>query len=307
MRPLRDRLLVGLMALLPLTALAEPVGYVAAFDRLYRIDLATRQATAVGPIGFNDVDGLAFGPGGVLYGVADATVGPGSGISDLLITINTTTGAGTLVGPLTGLSGTGPGGNLDYGLAFTCDGRLWMSSDSTGQLWEVTPGTGQVRLVTNTATPLSGLAGWGNELFGVGVQTGFGNAAQQAAYRIEPSTGNVTLIGNLGVGDALSGAGADFDAAGVLWATLDSQPPDVDRPSRVARIELITGTATVTGNITGIADNISARGLAIGPTRGCNVVPIASDPSNVPGPGLPMLVLLGALSAAIGLRRLRPA
>src|SRR5690606_34571120 len=150
MRPLRDWLLAGLLTLLPLPVLADPLGYAVAFDTLYRVDLATGQATLIGPVNFNDVDGLAFGPDGTLYGVADATAGSGSGISDLLIRIDTGSGAGTLVAPLAGLANTGPGGSLDYGLTFTCDGRLWASSDSTGQFWEVTPGTGAVRLVANT-------------------------------------------------------------------------------------------------------------------------------------------------------------
>jgi hypothetical protein len=304
MRPLLDRLFAGLMLLLPLNALADPVGFVAGFDRLYRVDLGTGQATAVGAIGFNDVDGLAFAPDGTLYGVADATAGSGSGLSDLLIRINTTTGAGTLVGPLSGLSGTGPGGGLDYGLAFTCDGRLWMSSDSTGQFWEVTPASGQVRFVGNTGTSLSGLGARGNDVFGVGVQLGSGDASQQATYRVDLATAAVSRIGGLGVADTLSGAGADFDASGTFWATLDSQPPDFNRASRIARIDLISGSATVTGSVIGIQDNISARGLALAPPGGCTVIPVASDPSSVPGPGLPMLVLLGALAAAIGLRRL---
>ena len=246
MRPLRDWLLAGLLTLLPLMASADPLGYAVAFDTLYRVDLATGQATLIGPVGFNDVDGLAFGPDGTLYGAADATAGSGSGISDLLIRIDTNSGAGTLVAPLAGLAGTGPGGSLDYGLAFTCDGRMWASSDSTGQFWEVTPATGAVRLVANTGAPLSGLAANGEALYGIGVTQGSGNATQQALYQIDPETGAVTRIGSLGVGDTLSGAGADFDASGVLWATLDSQPPDFDRASRIARIDLTTGTATVT-------------------------------------------------------------
>jgi hypothetical protein len=169
MRPLRDRFLAGLLALLPLTSLAQPVGYAVGFDSLYRINLATGQTTAVGPIGFNDVEGLAFGPSGLLYGVADATAGSGSGITDLLIRIDTNTGAGTLIGAMPTLAGAGPNGNLDYGLAFTCDGRLWLSSDTTQQLWEVDPANAGTRLVGNTGRNISGLAARGNRLYGLSV------------------------------------------------------------------------------------------------------------------------------------------
>ena len=305
MRPLRDWLLAGLLTLLPLMASADPLGYAVAFDTLYRVDLATGQATLIGPVGFNDVDGLAFGPDGTLYGAADATAGSGSGISDLLIRIDTNSGAGTLVAPLAGLAGTGPGGSLDYGLAFTCDGRMWASSDSTGQFWEVTPATGAVRLVANTGAPLSGLAANGEALYGIGVTQGSGNATQQALYQIDPETGAVTRIGSLGVGDTLSGAGADFDASGVLWATLDSQPPDFDRASRIARIDLTTGTATVIGSATGVTDNISLRSMAIAPTAACATGsggPVRPSAHVVPGPSNTLLALLAFVLVLVGYR-----
>jgi hypothetical protein len=39
-------------------------------DQLYRIDLATGTAVAVGAVGFSDVEGLSFDPiSGVLYGI----------------------------------------------------------------------------------------------------------------------------------------------------------------------------------------------------------------------------------------------
>src|SRR5690606_4295083 len=130
-------------------------------------------------------------------------------------------GRGNGVRALSELAGTGPGGNLDYGLAFTCDGRLWMSSDSTGQFWDVTPGNGQVRFVSDLGAPISGLASRGAALYGIGVTlgSGSGNPAGQATYRINPDTGEATRIGSLNVSDTLSGAGADFDTDGVLWAT----------------------------------------------------------------------------------------
>ena len=97
MRPLlRRRLLAALFCLLPLPALAAPQAYVSAWNTLYRLDLATGQATPVGTgIGFNDVEGLAFAPDGTLYGVADGTAGSGSASTDFLIRIDTATGTGT--------------------------------------------------------------------------------------------------------------------------------------------------------------------------------------------------------------------
>lgn len=306
MRPLLGRLLAGLISMLSLPALAAPVGYVSTLTDLYRLDLGTGVATRVGAIGFNDVDGLALAEDGTLYGVADLTAGSGSALTDFLVRIDTGSGQATLVGALSGLAGQGPGGSLDYGLAFTCDGRLWLSSDSTGSLWEVNRSNAQTRLVGNTQAPLSGLAARGNELFGIGVRQGFGDASQQATYRINIDNATATRIGSLGLTDTLSGAGADFDSSGVLWSTLDSQPPEIGRATRIARIDLASGAATGVIPISGIRDDVSARGLAIAPTSGCGVSgPL--PPEIVPGPGLPMLLLLAFAAALFGVRQLRAA
>jgi hypothetical protein len=64
---------------------------------LYRIDPATGNATTIGTIGFA-VTGLAVAPDGTLYGV-EATQNGGTG-SARLLTIDRTTGAGTVVGLL---------------------------------------------------------------------------------------------------------------------------------------------------------------------------------------------------------------
>jgi hypothetical protein len=62
---------------------------------LYTIDPATGTPTLVGPIGFDKVGAIEFGPDGVLYG------GVGSGVANAgaLISIDPSTGAGTLIGP----------------------------------------------------------------------------------------------------------------------------------------------------------------------------------------------------------------
>ena len=307
MRPcLRRRLLAAFICLRPLPVLAAPMAHVSAWNTLYRLDLATGQAAPIGTgIGFNDVEGLAFAPDGTLYGVADGTAGTGSATTDFLIRIDTSTGRGTLIGALPGLQDMGPNGQLDYGLAFTCNGRLWASSDTTGLLWEIDPSNASVRLVGNTAAPLTGLGGLGNQLWGIGVQNGFGHREQQALYQIDPATAAATRIGSLGVDDTLSSGGADFDSTGVLWTTLDSQPPDLNRASRLARIDLNTGRAEVIGPISGILENVSVRGMAIAPPAGCTGGGGFGTPiQSVPGPGAPMLLLLGLVAVLFGVRRL---
>jgi hypothetical protein len=300
MRPLLARFAAGLMALLPLAAAAEPFGYAAGFDVLYRIDLATGNATAVGPIGFNDVEGLSAAQNGMLYGVADATAGSGSGLTDLLIRIDPATGAGTLIGALSALQGQGPGGNLDYGLAFTCDQRLWLSSDTTNQFWEVSPATGATRFVGQTGQRVSGLAARGANLFGLSI------GDNPTLYRIDPNTGAATQVGALGVGGVVDDAGLDFDTTGALWAVLDPEPA-AEGSSRIARIDPLTGQGTVVSS-SSIAQ-VGMEGLAIAAVPACNGTGngngnVGGGALPVPGPGLPLLALLGVLAAGLGARRI---
>jgi hypothetical protein len=96
-------------------ALAQPTVYSVDIvtDQLYTLDLATGDANSVGSgvVGFGKIEGLSIQPGtGVLYGLDTE--------ADVLITINTVTGVGTLVGSLgTDMS--------DAGLAFA-DAALCM-------------------------------------------------------------------------------------------------------------------------------------------------------------------------------------
>jgi hypothetical protein len=295
------RFLAAMLMLLPALAGAAPFGYGAGFSELYRVNLATAQATRIGPvagIGFNDVEGLALSPDGLLFGVADQTMALGGGnfsaTTDFLIRISPTTGAGTLVGQMPGLQGQGPGtGQLDYGLAFTCDGRLWMSSDTTGNLWEVDRSTAAVRLVGNTGASISGLAARGNVLFGVSVDP------QPRLYRIDPATAAAVAVGPLDVGGVVANAGLDFDASGVLYATLD---PGATVPgfSRLVRVDPTTGAGTVVAQIP--IEFVTMKALAIAPPGGCGS--LDAEPTPVPGPMAPWLALLGLLCVGLGMRRL---
>lgn len=304
MRPLLGRLLAGLLACLPAAAMAEPVGYAVGFDQLYRIDLGTGQATVVGPLGFIDVEGLAFSPSGVLYGVADAgRVPPNNDQTDFLLQIDTSTGAATAVGQLAGLAGLGTGtfGELDYGLAFTCDGSLWLASDTTSQLWQVDPATGGTRLVGNMGAAISGLAGRGNGLYGVSID---GN---ESFFRIDTGTGQATAIGPLGLPDRMFDAGLDFAANGDLWVTIDYLTPPAGIPplrNDVARLNPMGGQILELRLITGAGtdiDTVQMEGLALAPPGACGEV-TEPEPNEIPGPG-PLALIPLALVLALSSRK----
>ncbi|MBD8526630.1 hypothetical protein [Pseudomarimonas arenosa] len=285
------------MALLLLSSqlAAEPMAYGVGFRDLYRLDLGSGQFTLIGPVGYNDIEGLALDSGGQLLGAVDASAGSGGVATDFLIRINSATGQGNLIGQLSGLAGLGPEGQLDYGLAFTCDNRLWLSSE-TGELWEVNRGNAEVRRVGSTGAALSGLAGRGEQLYGVSV----GNNA--GLYRIDRDSAAATLVGALGVGGPNENVGLDFDASGVLWAVLD--PRDASRPTRVARVDLQTGAATVVSTIN---HDVGMKGLAIAPVAPCSTTPggQAAAPEAVPVAAPWVLWLIGVVTVAVGARRLR--
>lgn len=282
-------LLLAVLLCLPALTEAQPFGYVidsdglTTADDLYRLDLATGALTLIGPVRpavgakFADVEGLALSPEGVLYGADDAL--------DALIRIDVNSGVATLIGPL-GTAGLGPAGNLDYGLAFTCDGRLWLSSDTTSTLWQVDPGTGAASAPRDLPAGITGLAGRGNTLYGLGID---GNI-----YRYSPASGASLLIGAHGI-PAFDDGGLDFDQAGNLWAIAEYTPSDPSLPSRIYRIDRETGIASfVADTRTGI------EGLAIAPPA-CIA---GEDTQVVPGPGVPGLLMLAALLALVASRRM---
>ena len=159
---------------------------------LVRINPNTGQVTQVGLLGFALPN---FGAdldlhGGTLYGWAEGSL-------SALMTINTATGAGTVVGP--------NGQNLNTtgsGLASNAQGTMFCAPDlATGNLWQVNTLTGQLV----SPTPFSGgtanarigaLEFLGSTLFGVEL---VGNATSgitsNQLVSINEVTGAITAIG----------------------------------------------------------------------------------------------------------------
>lgn len=105
-------------------------------DELYTVDAGTGATTSVGSIGMPGIQGMAFSPGGVLYGWDD---GAGTGAGAGLVTIDTTTALATDVNPAVG------GSALHVQtLEFTPDGTLYGARDA---LYTVDVQSGELTLV----------------------------------------------------------------------------------------------------------------------------------------------------------------
>jgi len=186
-------------------------------DHLYRIVLETGAVTDLGPVGFADVEGLAFDRQGNLFGVDD--------ITNELITIDSSTGAGTLVGPL----GTAI---TDMGLDFNCSGSLFMATDSPASLFRINPATGAATLVGPQGVPVTGLGFDGVSMFGL---TGDNT---DNLVRMNLATGAATTIGPTGV--SVSDGGLAVAGDGTLWGFSDAGGPTLT-------FNKATGAATAVG------------------------------------------------------------
>jgi Ca2+-binding RTX toxin-like protein len=184
-------------------------------DQLYSIDLTTGVATAIGPTGFDDVEGLSFDANGVLYAVDD--------ITDQLLTCSVTTGACQVVGPL-GVTFT------DLGMTFDRAGNLWMSTEApTPEIfYRINPTTGQATAVGPQGQDVTGLAASGTTIYGLADTT-------NELVTIDPATGAASLVGPLGT-VTVSDGGIDFKGS-TLYGIEDG--------GDLFTIDLATGAATV--------------------------------------------------------------
>ena len=296
--PLRAHIAALVLAVVSGPALAaDLVGYSEAFDTLYRVDLTTQSAQEIGratPLGFprfSIIVGLTFSPDGHLFAVSS-----GNNVKSLL-QINPHTGLATAVGTLN----LGTNQQLDLGLAFTCDGTLWMSS-GTGNLWRVNPADATVIEVGTLGVKITGLAAQGNLLYGAGSQE------NNNLYSIDQSTGQTNLIGAYGSGVSyVSIASPAFDGDGKLWTILDYIPLPRTRWSDLAQNNIVSGALTNLGSITAQGSSVNdlefigLRGLAIVPPI-CGASQAVDPTPTMSSRGLALLIALVMLLAVIHLR-----
>ena len=284
---------------------AEPFAMVAAYDQIYRVDLATRQATLVGdngrygsqPIVFK---GLAYAPNGALYGASDNIKG--------LFRLDAPGTVTSYVGPF-GLGGQGDQANfdaLDLGFAIGCDGQQWLTSTFTRKLWKVDANSGATTNVGSLDAKITGIAAKGRELYG------FGSRGDDGFYKIDTATGHATLIRSY---PSLNGRASSiwpaFDASGQLWVVITYMPPPLPgvpgvRWSELGKVDVATGELSVLGTITGpeALEFIGLLGFAIAPQAACPAGGITATPVPAGTPsGYALLAGLLTLVAGFGLRR----
>lgn len=244
---------------------AEPSAVFAAFDGIYKTDLASPGANFVGNFvgetGFSAglliaIEGMTYSPDRVLYGVSDNL--------KVFVRIDQTSGLATIIGPLA-LGGEGQFNNLDPALAATSDGRFWLTSATLGKLWRLDPASGSTTLVGDLGVTITGLAARGNSLFGAG------SRGDEGLYRIDTDTGHATLIARFN--DVIPYAASislAFDDQDRLWAAVNYNPPPNDSGpiatwSDLALIDVSTGAIALQGVLTGPDElqTIPIRGLAI--------------------------------------------
>lgn len=239
-------------------------------DSLFMVDLSSavddlRGRLDPNPQNQRDTEGLAFAPGGVLWGIDDLTL--------TLFRINKESGS-ILVGDERSLKGLPTGGGNDFGMTFSCDNTLYITSVVTNTLYELDL-QGNSQAIGTLNANISAIAAIGAEtqLYGLGNGLdGDGQPDSPNLYRIDVKTGAATMVGALGAqAGAYNQAGLAFDAEGNLWAITDRRGVNksIDGlPSQVLMIDKTTGAATLVGE----TSEVGFESLAIAPPVNCLAV-----------------------------------
>jgi hypothetical protein len=285
---------------------ADPIGYAEAFDTLYSVDLVTHQATEIGRATppesntrFANISGLTFNPGGALYAVSDA------GATKTLLTIDPNTGLATVVGALD----LGSTDQLDLGLAFTCDGALWMSAH-TGDFWRVNPQTGSVGHVGNLGVTVTGLAASRGKLYAAGGQ---GN---NNLYIVDPNNATATPVGSFDSTKYITTTSFGFDGSGQIWSVLDYVPPQTDTTpvqpwsdlgqiSPEGALDILAPITPAQSQSSADLEYIGLKGLAI-PSGICAAAVSLTSAPTLSWYGLAILLALLALVGGTRARRRHP-
>ncbi|MGH7785787.1 MAG: thrombospondin type 3 repeat-containing protein [Candidatus Binatia bacterium] len=219
-------------------------------SELYRINPSTGVGFLVGPMGIFGCNGLAFDPTtGVLYALRSGAPVPNS-----LWTVDTATGAATLVGP-TGLTS----GAED--IAFRADGALFSYHRSAAALGRVSTTTGAVLLF-----PSSGLstAVGGGITFDLAGDLLHANSSTLSA--IDDTNGNGALLAPLAFPPSVCGGrridATDTHPSGVVYGIANCAT--TSSVGTLVTIGVPTGTVSVIGSTVPRID-----GIAFAPEGAC--------------------------------------
>ncbi len=270
----------GLLAVAALSpARAASYVYGAAFDTLYRIDLAQHEASELGVAGryagqpIASLSGLTTLPDGRLMAI--------SGSLKALVRIDPGSGVATPIGTLGIQGGSGQFEALDLNMTASCRGTLYLSSAALHTLYTVDPDTGAATRVGDTGVAISGLADRGGVLLGAGAK------GDNRLYRIDPQTAATTVIGEYGAEASqwINSVSLSVDDGGVLWAVLNYIPPQGENVpladwSDLATINPTTGQLHKIGPITGPESlrQVGMKGFTVGPAPCLLGGPPASAP-----------------------------
>lgn len=263
------------------------------WDSLYLIDLALsgseqrRGPLFSGVYNHFDTEGLAFSPDGTLWGVDDD--------SRILFPINPVTGTVNFLDVIAFPAFPAGGGN-DFGMTFTCDNTLYLTSVVNRTLYRVDE-QGVSHVVGGLGAlgaNISAIATTGNPARLYGLGNGLledGQVDSPNLYSIDTVTGVATLVGPLTNAQPYNEGGLGFDADGNLWAITDRSGLD-NQPSQILSIDVDTGTATVVSTTI----ETGFESLAIAPPTSCEAGLVEDE-----YPAIPSLGPLGLLAAIIAL------
>ena len=239
-------------------------------DSLYVIDLATGSDQSRGELisGVEsrfDTEGLAIAPDGQLWGIDDESL--------TLFPINPASGAINVQQEIS-LAGFPSGGGNDFGMTFSCDNTLYITSVRSQTLYILNMDGSRDIVGTDGAMGhnISAIASIGNptRLYGIGNgQFEGGETDSPNLYSIDPQTGVATVLFPLGAAAGEYGQGGlAFDTDGTLYAITDRRIINnsiADLPSQVLRIDIDSQTVTLLSTTT----EVGFESLAIAPPTNC--------------------------------------
>ena len=239
-------------------------------SNLYVINTSTGAGTPVGGLMGQALTGMAYNnANATMYGATNGS----SACARCLVTINLTTGAATVVGPL---------GLTISELEFGSNGTLYGWSESSDDLASINLTTGAATVVAN-----SGLSTFGDGMALVGgTMYVMPNGDAGTYYTVNTATGVVTVAGTLtgspGAGCCAVNSAAVDPSTGQVYAIVggDSGPATYF----LTRVNMTTGAMTTVGPTVLLTD-----ALAFGPSNG-----------GIPAMSKEMLIALFAMVLVLG-------